>query len=137
VGIRVKPGEVLFPRIEVKTEVKREEMKVESFVSIDEFRKMDLRIAKVLSAERVPKTDKLLKLEIDIGDERRTIVAGIAEVYSPEELIGKEVVVIANLEPAKIKGIVSQGMLLAAIDRDGKPVILRPERDVDPGSKVT
>lgn len=137
-GISVKSGEILFPRIEkekAKPDNKKEEGKVE-YVSIDEFRKLDLRVAKVLSAERVPKTDKLLKLEIDIGDERRTIIAGIAEVYSPEDLVGKEIVVIANLEPAKIRGIMSQGMLLAAIDSEGKPVILRPEKDVDPGSKV-
>lgn len=137
VGVRVRPEEILFPRIELKAKVEKEERKMAEFISIEEFRKMDLRIAKVLSAERVPKTDKLIKLEIDVGDEKRTIVAGIAEVYSPEELIGKEVVIIANLEPAKIKGIVSQGMLLAAIDKEGKPVILKPEKEVEPGSKVT
>jgi len=138
VGIRVKPDEVLFPRIELKSEKKKLEVKEEKkMVSIDEFRKMDLRIAKVISAERIPKTDKLLKLEIDLGEERRTIVAGIAEVYSPEELVGREIVVIANLEPAKIRGVISQGMLLAATDKDGKPVILRPDKEVDPGSKVT
>lgn len=137
VGIKVKPGEILFPRKEAVVEPKKEERKMTEFISIEEFRRMDLRIARVISAERVPRTDKLLKLEIDVGDEVRTIVAGIAEVYSPEDLVGKEVVVIANLEPAKIKGIISHGMLLAAIDKEGRPVILRPEKEVGSGSKVT
>jgi methionyl-tRNA synthetase len=83
-------------------------------LSIDQFRALDLRVAVVLTAERVPNTDRLLRLEIDLGEERRTIVSGIAHVYEPESLVGRRIVVVANLAPARIRGIESRGMLLAA-----------------------
>ncbi len=83
-------------------------------VSIDDFGKLDLRVALVVGVERVPKTDRLLKLDIDLGSERRTIVSGIAHVYAPEDLVGKRIVIVANLKPATIRGIESRGMLLAA-----------------------
>ncbi len=83
-------------------------------LSVDQFRAVDLRVAVVLTAERVPDTDRLLRLEIDLGEERRTIVSGIAHVYEPESLVGRRIVVVANLAPARIRGIESRGMLLAA-----------------------
>lgn len=132
-GTILEKHEPLFPRIEKKevVEVKTEEKKI----SFEEFQKLDLRIAKVLEAERVPGTDKLLKLKIDVGGgETRTIVAGIAQFYSPEELVGKCIVVVANLKPAKIRGIVSEGMLLAASGE--RIVLITPEKDVAPGAKV-
>lgn len=105
-------------------------------VSLEEFQKLDLRIAKVLAAENVEGTEKLLRLELDIGDgARRQIVAGIAQVYQPEELIGKRIVLVANLEPRVVRGIESQGMLLCA-NADGEPVLLLPDREVKAGVKV-
>ncbi|NPA80614.1 MAG: methionine--tRNA ligase [Thermotogae bacterium] len=106
-------------------------------IGYEDFAKVKLRVAKVLSAERIPKTDKLLKLTIDLGDERRTLVAGLGHVYEPEDLVGKSIVVVANLQPKKLRGVLSDGMLLAAHDEEGKPVILTVEREVPPGSEVS
>ena len=103
-------------------------------VTIDNFKKMELRIAKILSVEDVPNAEKLLKLQIDIGAEKRQIVAGIRKAYKPEELVGREIVVVANLEPRSVRGIESQGMLLAADDNG--PVLLRPDREVPAGSNI-
>lgn len=105
------------------------------FISYEEFSKMDLRVGQVLSARKIEGTQKLLLLEVDLGSEKRQLVAGIAEQYDPEDLVGKQIVVIANLQPKKIRGYWSQGMLLAA-DVDGEPVLLVPDRPVPPGSKV-
>lgn len=104
-------------------------------ITFDDFRKLDIRIGKILSAEKVEGTDKLLKLEIDFGVEKRQLVAGIAETYQPDQLLGKEVPVLMNLEPRKIRGTESQGMILAA-DAGGKPVLMHPAREVPPGSVV-
>lgn len=103
--------------------------------TIDDFLKIDLRVGKVLSAERVENSKKLLKLMVDIGTEQRQIVAGIGVAYAPEDIIGKQIVVIVNLEPRALMGIESNGMILAA-GGDGVPVILCPEREVPPGSAV-
>jgi methionyl-tRNA synthetase len=105
-------------------------------LSIDEFMRLDLRVAKVLTAERVPKSKKLLKLWIDLGAEQRTLVAGIAEAYDPERLIGRTVVIVANLQPAKLMGIESNGMILAASGDDGRPLLLTVEGDAQPGMRV-
>lgn len=105
-------------------------------VSYDEFSKMDIRIAKVLEAERVPKTQKLLKLKIDTGVDIRTIVSGIAEYFTPEQMIGKQVVVLANLEPRTIRGIESHGMILMAENVDGKLQLVIPADSVSNGSTV-
>lgn len=105
-------------------------------ISFQDFKKMDLRVAKVLEAERVEGTDKLMKLQIDLGSEQRQIVAGIAEVYSTEQMIGTYIVVVANLEPATIRGVESNGMLLAA-NISGKPEIVTFATDVQPGTPVT
>jgi methionyl-tRNA synthetase len=105
-------------------------------VSIDEFMKIELRVAKVLAAERVPKSKKLVKMQIDIGSEERTIVAGIAEAYPPESLVGRTIVVVANLKPAKLMGIESNGMVLAASPDGGLPVLLGLDQPLPPGTRV-
>jgi methionyl-tRNA synthetase len=104
-------------------------------LSIDDFMKVELRVALVLTAERVAGADKLLRLEVDLGTEKRQIVAGIAKAYSPEQLVGKRIVVVANLKPAKLRGIESQGMLLAA-DAGGRPIVATFDEDVVPGTRV-
>jgi methionyl-tRNA synthetase len=105
-------------------------------IGIDEFARVELRTARILAAEKVAGADKLLKLTVDIGAEQRTIVAGIATRYAPEALVGKTIVVVANLKAAKLRGVVSQGMLLAASDAAGQPYILTTEEPVPPGWRV-
>ena len=105
-------------------------------MTIDEFQKSELRVGKIVSAERIDGSEKLLKLQVDIG-EMRQIISGIAKAYAPEDLVGKEVVLIANLEPRMMMGMESQGMLLAAHGENGEPVVLTVERTVPPGSKVS
>ncbi len=104
-------------------------------ITFEDFQKIDLRVAKIIKAEKVENSNKLLKLEIDLGNERRTIVAGIGEKYSPEELMGQLIVIVANLEPKEIKGIKSEGMLLAA-DSENGPVLIVPLEQVFVGTKV-
>jgi methionyl-tRNA synthetase len=104
-------------------------------ITIEDFQKIQLKVAKVLAAERVPKSDKLIKLQVDLGTEQRQIVAGIGKKYTPEELIGRRVVIVANLKPAKLMGVESQGMVLAAGDADVKELVTLMS-DVDPGTKV-
>ncbi|OGY26321.1 MAG: methionine--tRNA ligase subunit beta [Candidatus Woykebacteria bacterium RBG_16_44_10] len=104
-------------------------------ISFEEFKKLDLRIGRILTAEPIENSEKLLKLTVDVGDEKRQIIAGIAGVYRPTELIGKNFVVLTNLEPKKLMGLESQGMILCA-ESDGVPVCLTPLKEVTPGSKV-
>lgn len=104
-------------------------------ISFEEFNKLDIRIGTILEAEAVEDTDKLLKLTVDLGDEKRTMVAGIADNYKPEDIKGKQVPILTNLEPRTIKGIESQGMILA-IDIDGKATLLHPDKNIPNGSKV-
>ena len=104
--------------------------------TFEEFGKMDIRTATVLEAERVPKTDKLLKLTIDTGIDKRTIVSGIAEYYTPEQMLGKQICILANLLPRKIKGIESQGMILMARQPDGKMRFITPEETLDNGAEI-
>ena len=104
-------------------------------ITFEDFKKIELKVAKIITAEEIPGAEKLLKLQIDLGGEKRQIVAGIKKAYNANDLLGKEIVVIANLEPRMVMGIESQGMLLAAADDNG-PVLLRPDRDVPPGSGV-
>jgi len=104
-------------------------------ITFDQFQQLDLRSAKILKAEKIEEADKLLLLDIDLGEEKRQLVAGIAQDYSSDELVGKTIIIIANLEPKEIKGYVSQGMLLAVDSPEG-PVLLVPEGEVSPGSKV-
>ena len=105
-------------------------------ISIDEFRKIELRVATIRSAEPHPNADKLMVLQIDLGSEQRQICAGIRSHYTVEELVGRQIVVVANLETAKLRGLDSQGMLLAASD-EGRVIILTPEKSVRAGSKVS
>jgi len=111
------------------------EAQAPAYVTYEEFSKLDLRVAHVVEAEPIPNATKLLKLTVDLGGETRTILAGIAEMYQPDELKGKQIVVIANLQPRKMRGIESQGMLLAA-DVDGQAIILQPETPVPAGARV-
>lgn len=104
-------------------------------ISIDEFRKVELRVATIKSAEPHPNADKLMVLQIDLGDEQRQICAGIRNSYTAEELVGKQIVVVANLETAKLRGMESQGMLLAASD-EGRVIIMTPEKSVQAGAQV-
>ncbi len=108
----------------------------EGLVSIDEFAKLDLRAARVTGCRRHPGADRLLLLEVDLGGTTRQIVAGIAEHYAPEQLEGRTIVVVANLAPAKLRGEVSEGMLLAATGEDGVPHLLTLDRDLEPGARV-
>ncbi|RLG91452.1 MAG: methionine--tRNA ligase subunit beta [Candidatus Hecatellales archaeon] len=105
-------------------------------ISFEEFKKVDLRVGKVLKAEKVKGSDKLLVFEVDVGEEKRRLVAGLAEYYQPEYFIGKTIVVVVNLEPKKIRGIESQGMVLAAVDEKGKPYLLTVDGEVKPGAKI-
>ena len=105
-------------------------------ISIEDFMKVELRTAKVLTAERVEKSKKLLKLSVDVGTEQRTLVAGIAEAYEPEALVGKTVVIVFNLKPAKLMGIESNGMVLAASPDGGKPTVVSFEEPPAPGTRV-
>ncbi len=139
-----KIGEIvpLFPRLSEKTQIVKEtkgigvEEEKKNEVSIEDFAKLDIRVAKVLEVERVEGAKKLLKLKIEFGEEKREIVAGIAEYYKPEELIGKEIILLANLKPARIRGIESKGMLLAA--QDGEALtILTIDKKVKPGAKIS
>jgi methionyl-tRNA synthetase len=106
-------------------------------IQYEDFSKLDLKAGTVLACEKVAKADKLLKLEIDLGSEKRTIVSGIALHYTAEEMIGRQVVVVTNLAPRKMKGIESQGMILTAEDKDGKLRLLKPEETVSPGSSIS
>jgi methionyl-tRNA synthetase len=105
-------------------------------ITIDDFMKVDLRVAKVLEAEKVPNSRKLVKLSIDVGTEQRTLVAGIAEAYEPEQLVGRTIVMVFNLKPAKLMGIESNGMVLAASPDGGKPTLVGFAQDVPPGTRV-
>lgn len=104
-------------------------------ITFDDFKKLELRVGEIKAAERVPETDKLLRLTVDLGTETRQIVAGMAEFYDPAHLVGKQVPVITNLEPRKFRGIESHGMILA-VDVEGQPVLLRPDKKVPPGCIV-
>ena len=105
-------------------------------ITIDDFMKVDLRVAKVLTAEKVPNSRKLVKMTIDVGTEQRTLVAGIAEAYEPEQLVGRTVAIVFNLKPAKLMGIESNGMVLAASPDGGKPMLVGFDQDVPPGTRI-
>jgi methionyl-tRNA synthetase len=148
----IKPGTSmpkavsLFPRLDPEAilsraepqkalEKKKKKQDLAPEIGLDEFAKVDLRAATILSAEKVVKADKLLKLEIDLGDEKRTVVAGLSKFYTPEELTGKTVIVVANLKPAKLLGIRSEGMVLAAVeDKDGAVAVL--DRPMPAGTRL-
>ena len=154
VGVKINKPEQLFPRIEIEEEkpeakkevkenkkAKKEEQKAlekakaneAGMIGIEDFSKIDLRVVEILAAEPVPKTDKLMKIQVSLGDEERTVVSGIAKFYKPEDLIGKHVVLVANLKPAKLRGVMSHGMLLAASKGDELQIV---ETTMPVGSKV-
>jgi len=138
-GTPVKVEQAVFPRMNLPGELKEEtpEKAVDeaNLIDISEFGKVDLRVAEVLEAERVEGANKLLKLQIDLGSEKRQIVAGIAEFYKPEEIVGKRVAVVTNLKPAVIRGVESRGMLLAA-KKGKKLAVLTPDGDLPPGASI-
>ena len=105
-------------------------------VGIEDFLKLDLRVARVVAAERVPKSRKLLKLDVDLGTERRTLVAGIAEAYEPEALIGRVIGVVANLKPATVMGVESNGMILAASAPGGLPTVVSFDKEPPLGARI-
>ena len=151
-GAKIAAPELLFEKIEdeaIQAQVDRlmkikEENKLASWqpekvkenVDFPTFEKMDIRVGKVVECRKVPKADKLLEFRIDDGMGGRTIVSGIAKFYQPEELVGKEVCFIANFEPRKLRGILSEGMILSAQDADGRLVVIGPQREVRPGASV-
>ncbi|HCD09576.1 MAG TPA: methionine--tRNA ligase subunit beta, partial [Thermoanaerobacter sp.] len=140
-GTKVKRGEIIFPRIDVNKELvaieeKAKEEKKIDYITIEEFAKIQLRVAEILEAERVEGSDKLIKMKLKVGEETRQIVGGIARYYTPEELIGKKIIIVYNLEPKKLKGIESQGMLLAA-STEGKMSLLTVDRDIESGAKIS
>ena len=104
-------------------------------ITLEDFFQTELKVATVTAAEPIPSSHKLLKLSVDLGDETRVLVAGIAKQYPPEDLLGRQVVVVTNLQPAKLMGVESQGLVLAA-SVDGKPVLLRPDQTVPDGTSV-
>lgn len=113
-------------------------------INFEEFQKIELRVAKILSAEKVEGADKLIKLTVDLGGApletgagERQIVAGIAQYYAPEALVGRQIVVVANLEPKVLRGLESQGMLLAAHGEEGEPILLTPEKEAPIGSIIS
>ncbi|MCF7808263.1 MAG: methionine--tRNA ligase [Candidatus Marinimicrobia bacterium] len=137
-----KPGTVLgetkglFPRIEIKESTEEPaSLDIKPEISFDDFMKMDIRVATIIKAEKHPNADKLLKLQVDLGAEQRQVIAGIADHWAPEDLVGKSVSIIVNLKPAKIRGEISQGMILAAED-DNTVSPLIPLKDVEAGAKV-
>lgn len=105
-------------------------------ISFDDFAKLDIRAGKITAAEKVAKTKKLMKLTIDTGIDTRTVVSGIAEYYTPEEVIGQQVSILVNLEPKVLKGIESQGMILMAENADGSLAFVRPDKEVKNGSEI-
>ncbi len=111
---------------------------MERIVNFEDFAKLDLRVGEIVDAEEIEDADKLLKLRVDLGeDKKRTICAGIKEFYSADDLIGKKIIVVANLSPRKMRGIESQGMLLAAANKDESKVkLISPEEDIELGSKI-
>lgn len=110
-------------------------MENNAIINMSEFARLDLRIGKIVNAEKITGSKKLIKLEVDVGNEIRPLVAGIAEDYIPEDLIGKLVPILANLQPAKLMGVESRGMILA-VDVKGKPILLHPDKEVPAGSRV-
>ena len=151
-GQVINQPEILFTKIEdnaIDAEIERLQkiqvnlkgmqkpvLETEPLINFDLFKKIDLRVAKVLEAEAVKKSDKLLKLQIELGNTKRQIIAGIAQHYKPEDLIGKKIIVVANLEPATIRGNQSEGMLLAALD-DNKLTLLTILDDIPSGAKIS
>ena len=149
-GSVVKKMELLFPRIDIEAELaaqeaekemKKEEKKTEEpapqpMITIEDFAKVSLKTARVLTCEKLEGSDKLLKMQLDAGGEKRTVVSGIAKWYTPEEMVGKTVVLVANLKPAKLRGVVSEGMILCSEDENGRLSLVAPEQTMPAGAVV-
>ncbi len=153
-GTAVRRGEDLFPRLNLQAEIRamradkpleekaagdpEEAEEQAGLINLEQFQQVDLRVAEINAAEKMPKSDKLLKLEIDVGEEtKRQVVAGLAEYYQPEELIGRQVLFVANLKPVKLRGVLSQGMLLAATGDDGNLALATVDKTMAPGSRIS
>jgi len=155
-GNKIIKNDVIFPRLDLEEELRiidettigiKEKLKIEKEkenkkdlqnnleINIDDFFKIDLRVAEIIEAESIPKADKLLKLQLDLGFERRQVVSGIAKYYSPEDLIGKKIICVINLKPVKLRGEISNGMILAATEGD-KLVLATVSADIPNGSTV-
>lgn len=145
-GATVVKGKALFPRVEASASQSPAKPQPEASalspkdednrITIQDFQKVELKVAKVLTAERVPKSNKLLKLQVDLGGEQRQIVAGIGKKYGPDDVVGKTIVVVANLKPAKLMGVESQGMVLAAGDQEVQGLVTFEDAGLPPGTKV-
>jgi methionyl-tRNA synthetase len=151
-GARITLGESLFPRIDkkkkdlqpdtlstVEKKTPKEKKMAETdpgLVAFDDFKKLDLRVAEITAAEKIDKSDRLLKLTV-MAPEERTVVAGIAEFYTPEELVGRQVIMVANLKPVKLMGVASHGMILAARNEQGGLTLSALAESTEPGSKVS
>jgi len=148
-GTKVKRGKVLFPRLEIDKELKRLEKAnqklieerskkkmAEEYITIDDFDKIKLKVAEIIEVKDHPEADKLLILKLKIGDETRQVVSGIKEYYTPEELVGKKVVVVTNLKPIKLRGEESNGMILAA-EKDGKLTLVSTLEDIESGAIIS
>lgn len=153
-GTRLSQPQPIFPRLEIQKAVPapkpqptpkpapepKKAMETEqpttSSITIEDFMKVELRVARVLEAEPIEGSDKLLKMQLDVDGERRQVVGGIKANYTPEDLIGRQVVMVFNLKPAKLRGVESQGMLLAAVDAEGGAILLQPDRETPEGAKV-
>ncbi len=150
-GTVVKRGEDLFPRLNMQAELRevrgdkpaeetetREQEEHEGLITLEDFQKVDLRVAEIVAAEKVPNSDKLLKVDVNLGEKNtRQVVAGLAEHYKPEDLTGKSVLFVANLKPVKLRGVLSQGMLLAATDPEGEITLTTVDQKTTPGSRVS
>ena len=144
-GTQLPKSLTLFPRVEIKKEktpsslspeAKNVQPELKPEITIEDFSRIDLRVAKVIRAEMIPRAKKLLKLEVDVGEpEPRTLVAGIAGTYTPDELIGMQVIVVANLKPAKLMGVLSKGMLLAA-STEKELATLSASKEMPPGTPI-
>jgi methionyl-tRNA synthetase len=146
-GTRIpQEAPILFPKLEVaevktdgvkpKATLSTEPRSANGLIGIDDFAKFDFRVAEVVKAEKHPKADKLLVLTLNVGDHTRQVVSGIAQYYTPESLVGKKLVLVANLKPVVLRGVESQGMILAGEDDQGRIVVITPEQDLPPGAKV-
>ncbi|MYL35937.1 methionine--tRNA ligase [Pontibacillus yanchengensis] len=151
-GTKVQKGQPIFPRLETEEETQiikdmmkgaspqqeetEEEEEQSDEIAIDDFMKVDLRVAEVVEADKHPKADKLLRLQLDLGSEKRQVVSGIAKYYTPEDLVGKKVVCVTNLKPVKLRGELSQGMVLAGEDEEGNLALASIDQSLPNGSKV-
>ncbi len=138
-GTRIRPGVPVFPRIDVRGSAGTTQQTggaVVDIIGIDEFKKLDIRVGEIMSATRVSGTDKLIEVKVDIGGEVRSLVTGLIPFYQPEDLVGKRIIVLANLEPRRVRGVHSQGMLLAA-EWDGNVALLTVEKDAPKGAKIS